>query len=330
MEPPKPNNPPFPDCPAYGVIGSRGSGENNPAASGWGQGLGPPGLAFARALGQLLPDAEYTANSPPGYPAVGLTTALFHLNAYRASVQAGAKQLDQLIDYQHTACHGKTTLLLVGYSQGAELTGDEFLAMVHENPGDAATIAGVVLFGDPLYNLHDSSDVQTLFQQDGQASLHHNGALTMRGPYDVAKPHSFPASTVGKVLSYCLIDDLVCQGIGGNPFSGQHGRYAPYAAQDAAIWLAYHATHTACPPSNAPTGPVFVRILGTRGISCRAALDVYVSNQGWHTAPLGNGASRLGQFTCMLLADFSPPQGDSDVIIRCSREGQSFDYRYSV
>src|SRR5205814_2302178 len=52
VPPPAAGKAPFPDCPPYGVIGSRGSGENNPKDSSWGEGLGPPPDALAIALGQ--------------------------------------------------------------------------------------------------------------------------------------------------------------------------------------------------------------------------------------------------------------------------------------
>ena len=234
---PSPGQPPFPNCPPIGLIGSRGSGENNRAAADWGQGLGPPNREFALALGKLLPGVQYTYNPPPGYPAPGLSTAIFHLNAYRAAVHSGALQLERMIGLERRACGTKTKLYLAGYSQGAELTGDAYLATL------PATVAGVVLFADPLYNLTDASDVQTSLQQSQHANLHHNGSLTVHGLYHVAPPHSFPNATVGKVLSYCLINDLICQGTGGNPFSHQHSAYpANGDPQDAARWFATSAS----------------------------------------------------------------------------------------
>ena len=80
---------PFQDCPAFGVIGSRGSGENDPSAPDWGQGLGPPDDDFAKAFGKLVPGVEYTYNPAPGYPAVSLTTSLHHFDLYRQAVTTG-------------------------------------------------------------------------------------------------------------------------------------------------------------------------------------------------------------------------------------------------
>ena len=239
VAPPKPGKAPFTRL--SGVWSDRFTrvrGERS-VRSRLGQGLGPPGDDFAKAFGKLVPGVEYTYNPAPGYPAVGLVTAVFHLDAYRASITSGVKQLRAMIGAQYTVCGTRTKLILAGYSQGAELVGDAYLAELATDRRSAANIAGVVLFADPLYNHLDPSDFRTDQQMENQSVLHHNGSLTVHGLWHVGAPHSFPQATIGHVLSYCLINDLVCQGLGGNPFSHQHPAYpANGYPQDAANWLA--------------------------------------------------------------------------------------------
>lgn len=237
VRPPTRGHAPFPSCPALGVISSRGSGET-PGSAGWDLGMGPPGLALARAFGSRVQGVEVTYNPPSGYPAVGKVDAIFKLKTYKASVRSGAAQLRAMMKSQRAQCGLRTTLILTGYSQGAELTGDVYLADLSSRPADAALVGGVVLFGDPLFGLSDASTKQTGLQQSVHSKLHHNGALTVHGPWHIGPPHRFPARTHGIVLSYCLIDDIVCQGTGGNPFSGQHSRYQSSGfPADAAAWI---------------------------------------------------------------------------------------------
>src|SRR5581483_2233074 len=62
VQPPAPGASPFPGCPAYGVIGSRGSGEDNPAPGDQPDpgplGMGLPDFYFAKTLGGRLSGVE--------------------------------------------------------------------------------------------------------------------------------------------------------------------------------------------------------------------------------------------------------------------------------
>lgn len=234
VAPPQPGAAPFPSCPAIGVIGSRGSGENNPSKKGvWAQGLGPPAQAFAKDLGTRLRGVQFTANAPPGYPAVPDINAVppfFHKNSYLASVGSGVAQLIEMLKAQETACSDKTRIYLAGYSQGAEVTAVAFRSERRHDPWVGRIVAGVVLFGDPLFNRKDPSADETALQESTLPSLHHNGALTMHAPWHVGSPEKFSTIDTGNVLSYCLAGDYVCQGIGGVTaeilFRHRHSKYA--------------------------------------------------------------------------------------------------------
>lgn len=249
--PPTPGSAPFPTCPAYGVIGSRGSGESE-ASGGWDLGLGPPGLAFAVALGKLLPGVQYTANGPPAYPAVGASTVATNKQVYLDSVRGGAIQLVVMVRVEHAKCPS-TKMFVVGYSQGAELTADAYLSEV-EDKAVFNSIAGVVLFGDPLYNHNDSATGQTALQEKTQTALTQNGILTMHGPLHVGAPHSFPRSTISRVLSYCIAKDPICQGVVGNSITnGEHSLYTDVGdPEDAAQWF---TDRMMAPVANTPASP---------------------------------------------------------------------------
>lgn len=85
-----------------------------------------------------------------------------------------------------------------------------------------------------------------------------------------------------------------------------------------------------CPPSSHGAGPG--QILSVRGMSCRAAVLVYVDARGWqHVSLRQNGSFRLGTFRCITYADQTPPgPSDSNVLIHCADHTRSFRMRYAV
>lgn len=160
---------------------------------------------------------------------------------YISSVLAGEVQLRKLVRAEQRRC-SSTRLILVGYSQGAEVTGDAYLAALG-NKSLFKSVVGVVLFGDPLYNHSDASAIQTALQRRTQAALARNGVLTDFGPLYVGAPHSFPRSTVGRVVSYCISNDPICQGAIGNLIAyGDHWLYTDLGEpEDAAEYFARRA-----------------------------------------------------------------------------------------
>ncbi len=164
-------------CPRYEIIGSRGSG-TKAGTKQWGDGLGLPGQAFATAFKTVFAGDDVAVVHNP-YPAVGilpslkdiaeaLGTGIFglparwrvvqdtlngvgalarskRLGAYAASVKVGEADLKSMITKAENACSATTQLILVGYSQGAQVTGDVLQTLPRSEKSD---IAEVVLFGD--------------------------------------------------------------------------------------------------------------------------------------------------------------------------------------
>ncbi len=205
---PPPTTPPSSPsgCPDYMVIDSRGSGENKVVHEHIIPEVSPPGAYFASEFRHRHPSASFSVISNP-YPAVGLASNwreylngagavlhFAHVGAYHDSVVAGKKWLAHEIATVTASC-GKTKILLVGYSQGAQVTGDvvQGLAANHHNAPLLAHILGVVLFGDPYFDAGDS-------RVDRGGYQHHNGLLGER-----------PHFTTGLVLSYCHKYDPICQ-----------------------------------------------------------------------------------------------------------------------
>jgi hypothetical protein len=191
-------------CPPVFVLASRGSGDT----LGKDHGLSAPGLAFTSELRQLMPDVSSWANP---YPAVGVfswnlrqlangagaITKLPVLGAYHASVVQGKRLLDAEVASLTSACGHRTALVLVGYSQGAQVTADVYQRQL--TAGQRSNVAGVVLFGDPYF---DGGDRRV---DRGSFSGRRDGLLGRRPPF----------GKTGRtlVLSYCHSHDPICQGL---------------------------------------------------------------------------------------------------------------------
>lgn len=194
-------------CPSVLVIDSRGSG----APKGM---ISPPGQEFAREL-RLQPWAGFLSgvsimSIANPYPAVGGLAEILKakakapLNKYNRSVSKGEKWLRRELADMNQLCGG-TKMYLVGYSQGAQVTGN-----VYQN-GDFENIAGVLLFGDTLFNPNDSS-------------AHNYGFTVLSGGLGKRQPFNDP-----KVQSYCHVGDPACFWSADNlktNFFRMHNNYA--------------------------------------------------------------------------------------------------------
>ncbi len=143
---------------------------------------------------------------PNPYPAVPVAgaagvpnsvSASLGWGAYTNSVQVGQVALTNEIDSIESSCGSSTTIILAGYSQGAQVTGNAYQAL---DSAQLADIGGVALFGDPLFN-PGSQAARGDFTPGRRGALAHPASRT--------RPE-FPSPQ--KVVSYCHGDDPICQG----------------------------------------------------------------------------------------------------------------------
>lgn len=186
------------------MLASRGSGDT----LGKDHGLSAPGLALTNGLRRTIPDVAKWANP---YDAVGVfkwnlrqlangggaITKLPGLGAYHASVVQGKRLLDAEVASIASVCGNRTALILVGYSQGAQVTADVYQRQL--TSAQRSVVAAVVLFGDPYFNGGDRR------ADHGSFSGRRDGLLGRRPP--------FGANGRTLVLSYCHSHDPICQGL---------------------------------------------------------------------------------------------------------------------
>jgi hypothetical protein len=203
--PAPPPPPPAPSCPNFVIFDSRGSGEakgrvSNPAGK-FKQGF----EARLRAL--HAPSA--IAIKTNGYPAVGVWSwnplkpgerlngvgailGIHKLGAYRDSEQKGERAVESFVEGQASSSCGQhgTKIVLLGYSQGAQATGNAYERLSAE---ERRHVAAVVMWGDPLYNHGNRPADRDRRDKDGLLG-------TRRGLPDG-----------WKVFSYCNHHDPICQ-----------------------------------------------------------------------------------------------------------------------
>ena len=262
-------------CPHVEVLASRGSGDT----LGEDQGLSAPGVAFTSRLSQLVDGVKPWANpynavgvfswnlrklAPELINGVGAATQLSGrgLGAYHDSVVGGTRALSAKVASTLNTCKGATEIVLVGYSQGAQVTADvyerDLTALQRES------ISAVVLFGDPYFNGGDRA------VDRGSFSGRRDGLLGRRP--------SFGNTGQTLVLSYCHSHDPICQGLlvrlgptrtldpGALTFR-QHINYTKFGEpEQAADLVAKLPGVSVLPPAPIPTGPIsgLASLLGAR------------------------------------------------------------------
>jgi predicted esterase len=187
------------------IYDSRGSGEEKAEVSN-------PGRDFVRGFRERLKDLHagkrFSAIANL-YPAVGVWSwnplrldqrlnglgaflGVGQIGAYKNSERDGEKKLRTMIKNQVDSFCGerKTRIILLGYSQGAQVTGNVYADLSEK---ERKQVVAVVLWGDPLYN-HGDHDAD---KED--RSL--DGSLGTR--------QKFPAGR--KVFSHCNTHDPICQ-----------------------------------------------------------------------------------------------------------------------
>lgn len=195
------------NCAPVEILSNRGSGDSIYDKH---NGLGAPGYAVWRQLEKLIPGVGYPWANP--YSAVGVFgwdlrqlangagagTKLsgLGLGAYHDSAVEGTSKLASQITTFAAKCRNVSKLVLIGYSQGAQVAGDVFQRKL--TTAEKKMVAAVVLFGDPYFNGGDRKVARSSF------SGRRDGILGRR-----------PAFKTGDslVLSYCHSHDPICQGL---------------------------------------------------------------------------------------------------------------------
>jgi Cutinase len=187
-------------CQRYLVVYARGSGELDLAG------------AASNIITQTL---AYWNNQQPGsaaqvnlnYPAASVLSVLLStsLGIYHTSENIGLDNLTSFLDNQAARCPAEQ-FLLVGYSQGAEVTGDALQSDALLTPQAKFAIAKVLLLGDPVFNPYiagaRSQSTATANFPDPQGIL---------GP----RAGSYDPVYSGKIMDICAMDDPVCSAFPG-------------------------------------------------------------------------------------------------------------------
>jgi len=198
-------------CPAVELLGTRGSGEA--ASSTTSSGLGQPLDTFNTDMKNLVAgdgvSYGFQANSYPALPTSGLTgiigsfgstTEAFgdQIGEYRWSVGQGEQDLNNMISSWIGRC-ASTKLVLAGYDQGAEVTGDVYQSL---SSAELGHVFAVELFGDPRFNGLDPAG-------SGDYDPRRSGVLGT-GAGNTTRP-VFAHGAI--VQSWCHALDPVCQGL---------------------------------------------------------------------------------------------------------------------
>ena len=197
-------------CTDFTVYTLRGSGETGPVTAPIPQdmlqsdlsGLGTPGRAFYDAFAtEVSPNSTVGFLASP-YPALPILLDNNLVNpAYPGSIAAGHAQVEQDLAQLRGTC-AETTIIAVGYSQGAQVLRDEQATL------QRYAVQYLVLFGDPEFcgagAAPDSPGTTDVPVQSGTFDPARGGLL---GCLSVAAPPSMAT------WSYCHALDPVCQGL---------------------------------------------------------------------------------------------------------------------
>ena len=201
---------PPPDCHEVKLIAARGSGDNSSK-------LGLIGTALSNALTKdaRTSHVDFVSYGLP-YTAVGIATwkPTMPVN-YWLSERQGRNMLRAYIKEQARECLSQS-LLVVGYSQGAQLVGDIFSKKVGGfTRAEMTFVLAVALIADPRFNSQEKYD-------RGSFRKGRNGVLGARAPGDLGYT---PAR------AWCRKDDLVCQGPGSTGNHAQASYLSEYKSE---------------------------------------------------------------------------------------------------
>lgn len=213
-------------CRPVTFVGVRGSGEDPFAFEGLGESV--QHVKDRLAAGVLNMEVIAVA-----YPATPVNfQALSYPNDYEQSVTVGMQALAAVLVQVNRDCP-QSQIAVVAYSQGAHATDSvQFLPAAVQKQ-----IKVMTLLGDPIFNPKHTSVNRGTFQA-GYSGIW----VDPLGPGKLPE-RQFSTAMNGKVASYCIADDPVCNfdfidtGVCHfNPARCQHTQYKPTWTQEAATW----------------------------------------------------------------------------------------------
>lgn len=216
-------------CPSIQFVGVRGSGELYAGNDGL-------GVVVDNVKNQLVANGVTNMGVEAiAYPAVpvlydGLTS---YPSDYAASVMQGENALTNFFDTFSAHC-ASTHIILVGYSQGAQIAADVAYALPSAIQNQ---IVALVLFGDPLFN-----PTQSAINKGTYDNTTYGVWVTIGG----LPAHQAPSNFVGKTASYCISGDPICNddalqhnlaNCQANESTCPHLEYPGDWTTDAATWI---------------------------------------------------------------------------------------------
>ncbi len=179
-------------CPSVEFIGVRGSGETADQNGG----LGPTVAAVNSELKSRWPDMGTNAID---YPAIPIEYSLpnYALD-YTNSVLAGEQALTEFWEDFSASCPS-STLIVVGFSQGAHVVGD---VLEQISAAETRNLVAAALFGDPKFNPNDTQINQ------GNYDPRYWGSYKLVVPD--TQMRRTPTNLDSSVHSYCMLHDPVC------------------------------------------------------------------------------------------------------------------------
>jgi hypothetical protein len=182
-------------CPSVQFVGVRGSGESYFGNDGLGSTVDDvKNQLVAKGVTGLGVEAIMYPAVPLFYD--GLTA---YPADYAASVEQGEDALTSFFDTFSSHC-SSTPVILVGYSQGAQIAADVADALPS---AIQAQIVAMTLFGDPLFN-----PTQSAVDVYNNSGLY--GVWSTPGGPGGFPPRQVPSSLASRSVSYCLANDPIC------------------------------------------------------------------------------------------------------------------------
>ena len=212
-------------CTSIEIVAARGSGQqygHSPELQAV-RNLLPAQYIYSElenTIPQLSNEPKYLAIevSKDGRPTLDAGVAFFSRSTaglYRTSVDSGKNLLKKYIT--NSIAPTDKCLVLVGYSQGAQVVNETMRDMYEADPDSLKNVIYIGLFGDPLYSPYGFDDSREPSWLRGDALYPFYGALFKdvslpgkQAPDYIPRNPSNPKAPFTKVGSWCNYGDVIC------------------------------------------------------------------------------------------------------------------------